>query len=103
MLGYVRQLGAEKVIDYSTGRFEDFVRGVDAVIDTVGGKIRERSFGVIKKGGILVSVVSPQPQEARRPNDVRMAFFIVDVTTVRLDRLTALFDRHALKTQVARC
>jgi NADPH:quinone reductase-like Zn-dependent oxidoreductase len=98
--GYVRQLGAEKVIDYSTGRFEDFVRGVDAVIDTVGGKIRERSFGVIKKGGILVSVVSPQPQEARRPNDVRMAFFIVDVTTARLDRLTALFDRHALKAQV---
>ena len=71
--GYVRQLGAEKVIDYSTGRFEDFVRGVDAVIDTVGGKIRERSFGVIKKGGILVSVVSPQPQQAGRPNDVKMA------------------------------
>jgi hypothetical protein len=45
-------------------------------------------------------VVSPQPQEAGRPNDVRMAFFIVDVTTARLDRLTALFDRHALKAQV---
>ena len=45
-------------------------------------------------------MVSPQPQEAGRPNDVRMAFFIVDVTTARLDRLTALFDRHALKAQV---
>jgi NADPH:quinone reductase-like Zn-dependent oxidoreductase len=97
---YVRELGAEKVIDYSTDRFEDFVSGVDAVIDTVGGEIRERSFGVLKKGGILVSVVSPKPQEVKRPNDVRMTFFIVEVTTARLNRLTALFDSHALKAQV---
>lgn len=54
----------------------------------------------VKKGRILVSVVSPKPQEAKRPNDVRMAFFIVEVATARLDRLTALFDRHALKAQV---
>ena len=97
---YVRGLGAEKVIDYSTDRFEDFVSGVDVVIDTVGGEIRERSFGVLKRGGSLVTVVSPQPQEAKRPNDVRIAFFIVEVTTARLDRLTALFDSYALKPQV---
>ena len=97
---YVRGLGAEKVIDYSNHRFEDFVSGVDAVIDTVGGEIRERSFGVLKRGGILVSVVSPKPQEGKRPNDVRMAFFIVEVTTARLDWLTALFDSHALKAHV---
>ena len=71
---YVRGIGAEKVIDYSNHRFEE--------------------------GGILVSVVSPKPQEANRPNGVRMAFFIVDVTTARLDRLTTLFDSHALKAQV---
>jgi NADPH:quinone reductase-like Zn-dependent oxidoreductase len=46
-------LGAEEVIDYSTDRFEDFVSGVDAVIDTVGGEIRERSFGVLKRAGSL--------------------------------------------------
>jgi NADPH:quinone reductase-like Zn-dependent oxidoreductase len=97
---YVRGIGAEKVIDYSNHRFEDLVSPVDAVIDTVGGEIRERSFGVLKEGGILVSVVSPKPQEANRPNGVRMAFFIVDVTTARLDRLTTLFDSHALKAQV---
>jgi NADPH:quinone reductase-like Zn-dependent oxidoreductase len=97
---YVRELGAEEVIDYSTDRFEDLVSGVDAVIDTVGGEIRERSLGVLTKGGILVSVVSPKPQEGKRPNDVRMAFFIVEVTTARLDRLTALFESHALTAQV---
>jgi NADPH:quinone reductase-like Zn-dependent oxidoreductase len=97
---YVRALGAEKVIDYSHHRFEDSVSGVDVVIDTVGGEIRERSLAVLKKGGILVSVVSPKPSEVKRPNDVRLAFFIVDVTTARLNRLTALFDTHALKAQV---
>ncbi len=97
---YVRGLGAERVIDYSNHRFEDFVSGVDVVIDTVGGEIRERSLAVLKKGGILVSVVSPKPSDATRPNDVRMVFFIVEVTTARLDRLTALFDSYALKAQV---
>jgi NADPH:quinone reductase-like Zn-dependent oxidoreductase len=63
----VEYRGAEEVIDYSTDRFEDFVSGVDAVIDTVGGEIRERSFGVLKKGGILVSVVSPKPRRAGDP------------------------------------
>jgi NADPH:quinone reductase-like Zn-dependent oxidoreductase len=100
---YVQKLGSQKVIDYSNHRFEEFVSGIDAVLDTVGGEIRERSLGVLRKGGILVSVVSPKPQEAKRPNDVRMAFFIVDVTTDRLDRLTALFDSHSLKVQVGPC
>ncbi len=96
---YVRGLGAEKVIDYSTARFEHLVTGVDAVIDTVGGEIRERSFAVIREGGILVSVVSPMPREGIQPRDVRQVFFIVEVTTARLERLTALFDSHALLPQ----
>jgi NADPH:quinone reductase-like Zn-dependent oxidoreductase len=97
---YVRELGAGKVIDYSTDRFEDFVSGVDAVIDTVGGEIRERSFAVLKKSGILVSIVSPKPQEGKRPKGVRMAILIVEVTTARLDGLSALFDSHGLKASV---
>ncbi|MGH2520896.1 MAG: NADP-dependent oxidoreductase [Anaerolineales bacterium] len=65
---FVRSLGAEQVIDYTTQSFEKTVRDVDAVIDTVGGEVVERSWQVLKPGGILVTVaamVSPDQAEAR--------------------------------------
>ncbi|MGB8732463.1 MAG: NADP-dependent oxidoreductase [Candidatus Sulfotelmatobacter sp.] len=58
-LEYVRRLGAEQIVNYKTTKFEDVVPPVDVVIDTVGGDTRERSFSVLKQGGVLVSVVSP--------------------------------------------
>jgi NADPH:quinone reductase-like Zn-dependent oxidoreductase len=95
---YVRSLGAETVIDFKIGRFEDSVAPVDAVIDTVGGETRNRSFRTLKPGGILVSIVSTDPLPER--SDVRKVSFYVDVTTARLDNITALLDRGELVTQV---
>jgi NADPH:quinone reductase-like Zn-dependent oxidoreductase len=98
---YVRRLGADFVVDYSQGRFEDEVSAVDIVIDTVGGDARERSFGVMKRGGILVSVVStPMPTEAAAKQGVRVVFFFVDVTTARLNRITGFFEDGKLVAQV---
>lgn len=99
-LPLVRSLGAGTVIDYRATRFEDVVPRVDAVLDMVGGETKRRSFSVIKPGGILVSVVSqPTPSEAR-PSGIRSVFFPVQVTTERLDTLTALFDAGKLRTRV---
>jgi NADPH:quinone reductase-like Zn-dependent oxidoreductase len=95
---YVRSLGAETVIDFKIGRFEDSVAPVDAVIDTVGGETRKRSFRTLKPGGILVSVVSTDPLPER--SDVRTVGFYVDVTTARLDNITALLGRGELVTHV---
>ena len=52
----VRRLGADIVIDYNTQRFEDELRDYDVVFDTVGGATQHRSFGVLKPGGILVTI-----------------------------------------------
>jgi NADPH:quinone reductase-like Zn-dependent oxidoreductase len=97
---YVRSLGATNVIDYKTTRFEEAVPPVDVVIDTVGGETRERSFGVIKPGGILVSVVSEPMPEQRQSNGVRAVSFIVEVTTARLDKITELFNQGKLTARV---
>jgi NADPH:quinone reductase-like Zn-dependent oxidoreductase len=97
---YVRSLGATTVIDYKTTRFEEVVPPIDVVIDTVGGDTRERSFGIIKPGGILVSVVSEPMPERHQSNGVRAVFFIVEVTTARLDTITDLFDRGKLIARV---
>src|SRR4051794_23361997 len=55
---YVRALGADKVVDYHTQRFEDEVKDADAVLDLVGGETQTRSFQVLRPGGKLVSAVS---------------------------------------------
>lgn len=99
-LDYVRGLGAEMVVNYQTTKFEDAVPPVDAVLDTVGGETQQRSFRVLKPGGILVSVVSPFPEKPPQPVGVRSAFFLVGVTASRLGTLARLFDSGKLTTQV---
>lgn len=63
---------------------------MDAVIDTVGGDARKRSFPLVKPGGIVVSVVSTDamPQHP----DVRAVFFYVEVTTVYLNTISKMLD-----------
>jgi alcohol dehydrogenase len=63
----VERLGADVVIDYTTQRFEDHVRDVDGVFDLIGGETLKASFGVVKRGGTVVSVAGlPEPQTARK-------------------------------------
>jgi NADPH:quinone reductase-like Zn-dependent oxidoreductase len=97
---HVRGLGAENVVDYQKERFEESVTGVDVVLDTVGGDMQQRSFRVLKPGGILVSIVSPVPEATQKRYGIRAAFFYVDVTTARLNKITELFDSGKLVTDV---
>jgi NADPH:quinone reductase-like Zn-dependent oxidoreductase len=99
-LDYVRGLGAERVVDYKKERFEESVTGVDVVLDTVGGDTQQRSLRVLKPGGILVSVVSPVPETTQKRFGVRAAYFYVDVTTARLNKIAELFDSEKLFTDV---
>jgi NADPH:quinone reductase-like Zn-dependent oxidoreductase len=95
----VKALGATQVIDRNA-RFENIAGSFDAVIDTVGGETRERSFQVLKPGGILVSVASPVSEETAKSHGVRAVFFLVEVTTARLQKLAALFDSGKLVAHV---
>jgi NADPH:quinone reductase-like Zn-dependent oxidoreductase len=56
-VAFVRELGADMVVDFQTERFEDAARNVDAVLDFVGGETQERSFQVLRRGGKLISAV----------------------------------------------
>ncbi|HEV2260677.1 MAG TPA: NADP-dependent oxidoreductase [Candidatus Rubrimentiphilum sp.] len=97
---YVRGLGANEMIDYRTQRFEEHVSGVDTVIDTVGGETQARSFGVLKREGMLASSVSAPSGELAAQYGVRTAYFIVSVPTAQLERIAQLFDAGVLKTDV---
>jgi NADPH:quinone reductase-like Zn-dependent oxidoreductase len=97
---YLRSLGAKTVIDYRSQRFEDATPMVDIVLDMVGGEIRERSMRKVRAGGILVSVVSKPAAAQEGGDDIRTVFFLVEVTTERLDMLTGMFDRGELSARV---
>ena len=98
--GYVRSLGAYGVIDYQMRRFEDRVKEVDVVIDTVGGDALDRSYGVLKGGGILVSSAAMPSADKATQYGIRAAFFIVQVTRARLQEIADLIDAGKLKTEV---
>jgi NADPH:quinone reductase-like Zn-dependent oxidoreductase len=97
---YVRSLGAYGLIDYRLRRFEEQVKDIDAVLDTVGGDTLDRSYGVLKRGGILVSSAAQPSQEKAEKHGVSALFFLVQVTTDRLKKIAELIDAGELKTEV---
>ena len=97
---FLRELGASEVIDYTREQFEERVKDVDVVLDTIGGKTQERSLGVLRRGGILISIVSPVADEKARPLGVRGTYFIVEPNRAQLIQLGQLIDKGALRVVV---
>jgi NADPH:quinone reductase-like Zn-dependent oxidoreductase len=97
---FVRNLGANTVIDYRTQRFEEEVRDADTVIDLVGGDTQQRSFQVLRRGGKLISAVSRPDQDLAQSHGVDAAFFLVDVTSQQLAEIAGLIDDGQLRTRV---
>jgi NADPH:quinone reductase-like Zn-dependent oxidoreductase len=91
---FLHELGANEVIDYTTTRFEEVVHGVDLV----GGDTLQRSWQVIKPGGVLVSVVNPPPAAVvTKGHDVRFAWFMVEPDRDELIHIGALIDAGHLR------
>lgn len=63
---FVRGLGARRVLDYADGRFEEELHDVDVVFDTVGPAAQSRSWQILRRGGVLVSVAAPPDQDRAR-------------------------------------
>lgn len=89
---FVKELGADEVIDYKTQQFEKILKGFDAAFDTVGGEITNKSFQVLKKGGILVSMTGQPDQENAQTYGVFAIGQGTNTDTAHLTRLTELVD-----------
>jgi len=87
---YVRNLGADQVIDYRSTPFEEEVRDVDVVLDTMGGETQERSWPTLRKGGILVSLVEPPSESKVAARGVRGVFMSED--SKRTDQLAQIAE-----------
>jgi NADPH:quinone reductase-like Zn-dependent oxidoreductase len=99
-VAYVQSLGADRVIDVQKSRFEALVKDVDVVLDTIGGDTQDRSFAVLKPGGVLVSAVAQPDQQKAAHHGVRALFFLVEVSSQRLEQIASLIDAGKLATSV---
>jgi NADPH:quinone reductase-like Zn-dependent oxidoreductase len=93
-LDFVRSLGSEQVIDYRATRFEDVVRDMDIVFDTVGGDTLARSWQVLKPTGRLVTIAASE--EGATDSRGHEAFLLVEGNKAQLTEIACLIDQGQL-------
>ncbi|MFF1482028.1 NADP-dependent oxidoreductase [Streptomyces sp. NPDC058301] len=104
---WLRELGADEVVDYTATRFEDELSGVDVVVDLVGDEIDStstRSLTVLRPGGLLIAVpsgVSGELAEKAAAAGVRALPYLVEPDGAALTTLAGLIDAGAIKVEVA--
>lgn len=102
-LDFVRSLGADRVIDYKAERFEEIAKDVDVVFDLIGGETGERSLGVLREGGILVSTLQPPSDDAKGGRNVRIApRYMAEPNAAQLGQVADLMAAGTIKVTVDR-
>ena len=90
----------DQVIDYQAVRFEETVRDLDMVLDTMGGDTQARSFGVLKKGGVLVSTVSDPSEALCAKFGVQGVRFMVQPSAAQLAEIAQLIEAGKVRPHV---
>ena len=98
----VKELGADIVIDYKNEKFEDVAKEYDAVFDTIGGETYERSFQVLKKGGVIVSMVEQPNEELMKQYEVEAKAQFTQPNSAQLAELATLVDEGKMKIKIDR-
>jgi NADPH:quinone reductase-like Zn-dependent oxidoreductase len=99
---YVKELGADEVIDYSRQDFTQAVKNVDAVFETVGGDVAQRSFSVVKPGGRIAFIASGAKAPPSPRPDVQSLRPAVGRDRPHLQRIVDLYTNGAVRAPVTR-
>lgn len=103
---WLKELGADETIDYTTTRFEDVTKDIDVVIDLVGDAhdhTSTRSLKVLRPGGLLVAVpagVSPELAAAAEAAGVRVTPYLVEPDGAALATIADLIDEGEVAVEV---
>jgi NADPH:quinone reductase-like Zn-dependent oxidoreductase len=101
-LELLRELGVDEPIDYTQQRFENVARNIDIVLDTIGDDTQERSWSVLKKGGVLLSLVQPPSVEKAKALGVRAAFVAGHPSGAQLAEIVNIIDSGKLAPVINR-
>lgn len=97
---FVKNLGANEFVDYTKTNFEEVVKDVDVVFDTVGGATLERSYQVLKKGGFLVTIVEKPSQELAEKHSVTAQHIASQPNPKQFEEITQLIEQNKIKPYV---
>ena len=92
---FLSHLGADEVIDYRSGRFEESIHDVDVVFDTVGGETLKRSWRLLKPGGRMITIAADS--EGTKDERIEKAFFIVEPNPKQMTEISQLLDAGQLQ------
>ena len=95
----VKSIGADEVIDHTREDFSKKVRGLDVVFDTIGGETQEKSWGVLRKGGVLVSTVGADEKAAAAQGVIGKSFMLVS-NGARLQEISSLVDKGKISVVI---
>lgn len=99
--GFLRELGADEVVDYYAGPFEENLRDIHLVLDTIGGETRKRSWRVLRQDGLLIALTGPIPPGEPEKYVARGIFFIVEPNRDQLIEISRLIDDGTLRPVVS--
>src|SRR5215470_716643 len=97
----LKQLGADVAIDYTKQKFEDVAKDVDVVLDSIGRDTLARSYGVVKKGGIIVSLVARPDESELQKHAIRGTALDVGPNSEELAEIGQLIDDRKIKVIVS--
>jgi len=95
---FLKSIGADETIDYKTQKFEELVHDVDLVLDTVGGDTLARSYGGVRKGGTIVTIVTRLDAAKMAEHGLRMP--AEDGPGSPLQKIAALVAEGAVKPEI---
>ncbi|MEG3857539.1 NADP-dependent oxidoreductase [Microcoleus sp. herbarium12] len=97
---FVRDLGADEFVDYTQQPFEEVVKDVDVVFDTIGSDTQERAFQTLKKGGFLVTSAQTPSAEKAKEFGVEAAFVFCKPNAGQLTEINQLINQGKLKIHI---
>jgi NADPH:quinone reductase-like Zn-dependent oxidoreductase len=99
---FVRYLGADQVIDYTTTPFEEVTAEMDIVLDTIGGETLEKSWSLVKPGGILISLVAQPSLEKANASGIKALKPTALASSKDLKNIAQLIAEGKVKAVVAK-
>jgi NADPH:quinone reductase-like Zn-dependent oxidoreductase len=101
-IDFLKELGADEVIDYKTERFEEKLKNIDLVFDTIGGDVQNKSIEVLKPGGIIISTVGIMDKEKVMAKGLHGERFMAQSDPEQLRQLAHLIDSGKIVPVIAR-
>ncbi len=101
-IDFVKQLGADEIIDYKKEQFEDKLKNIDLVFDTIGGDTQRRSLQVLKDGGRLITTLKPENEEEAKERNIHIEGYTAQSYPEDLEQIAQLIDSGKVKPAISK-